>query len=143
MAGKPIILLVDAQKEESRYIEKILGKKYCVHIEEDCGGAWDFLRKESPELILLNGDMGEGGCIPTLQGWKSDPKYADIPVILLLDSGQGADGARGLRAGAADLIIKPVPDAVVQLRVDKTLELAGLHRRVEHKEEQMDQISLQ
>ena len=143
MAGKPIILLVDAQKEESRYIEKILGKKYCVHIEEDCGGAWDFLRKESPDLILLNGDMGEGGCIPTLQGWKSDPEYADIPVILLLDSGQSADGAGGLQAGAADLIIQPVPDEVIQLRVDKTLELARLHRRVEHKEEQMDQISLQ
>ena len=143
MAEKPHILLVDAVQEESRYIVRILGDKYCVHGEEGYEGAADYLAKEHPDLILLNAEIGGQDSYEVLREWKKDPRYADIPVILLLDSREDADGFRGVREGAIDLIVKPVPDEIIKLRVERTLELTGLHRRVEREEEQIDQLSLQ
>ena len=143
MVEKPHILLVDSVKEESRYIVQILSDKYCVHIEEEYGGASDYLEKESPDLILLNAEIGGRDSYDVLREWKADSRYADIPVILLLDSREDDDGFRAIKEGAIDLIVKPVPDEIIKLRVERTLELTGLHRRVEHKEEQIDQLSLQ
>lgn len=143
MADTPIILLVDEDQERSQYTVKILGNKYCIHIERNRGGAEDYLQKEIPDLILLNEETeGEKG-VDILKEWKSDSRYKDIPVILMLDSREEEKGFGGIQAGAMDLIVRPVPDEIIRLRVERTLELAGLHRRVEHKEEQLDQLSLQ
>ncbi len=143
MVNKPNILLVDSINEESRQIVKILSDKYSVHIEEEYGGAADYMERECPGLVLLNAGRGEEDSYDILRAWKADPRYAEIPVVLLLESRENEAGSRGIQAGAVDLIVKPVPDEVIRLRVEKTLELAGLHKRVEHKEEQLDQLSLQ
>ena len=59
MVNKPNILLVDSINEESRQIVKILSDKYSVHIEEEYGGAADYMERECPGLVLLNAGRGE------------------------------------------------------------------------------------
>lgn len=143
MSGKLHILLVDASQQECCDIVPIFENKYIFHIENDYEGAMRSLEEESPALILLNADIGERDCFDVLREWKADSRYADIPVILLLDSREEEESSRAIQAGASDLIVKPVPDVVMKLCVERTLELAGLHQKMEHKEEQIDQFSLQ
>lgn len=143
MKEKPIILLVDAVQEESCHLVQILGEKYSVHSEKNEKGAEAYLEDRHPDLILLNSDIGGMDSCSVLKAWKEDARLKDIPVILLLDSREDREGAEGIRAGAMDLIVKPVPDEVIRLRVERTLELDGLHRKVEVREEQIDQVSLQ
>lgn len=85
------------------------------------------IRKESPDLILLDIMMHGMSGYDALALLKSDGRTKGIPVILLTARAEIADRIKGLREGADDYILKPFdPDELAarintQLRV-KTIE---------------------
>jgi len=67
----------------------------------------DQVRRERPDLVLLDVMMPRMDGIAVVRHLKADPSIAAIPVILLSAKAQSTDINGGLDAGADDYVTKP------------------------------------
>lgn len=73
----------------------------------DSASFWKAMEEQAPELILLDIMLpGEDG-ISILKRLRSQPKFADIPVIMATAKGTEYDKVMGLDLGADDYLAKP------------------------------------
>ena len=105
---------------------------------EDGLSFWEALRKEKPELIVLDVMLPGMDGIEILRKMKESADLCSIPVIMATAKGQEYDRIRGLDLGADDYIVKPfsmmemVSRVKAVLRrsqpqqVSKLLEVGGL-----------------
>ena len=68
---------------------------------------WDALKKEKPELIILDVMLPGMDGIELLSKMKESVEFSRIPVIMATAKGQEYDRIRGLDLGADDYIVKP------------------------------------
>lgn len=140
---RPVILVIDNNQEERQKLNTVLGDKYEVFIEPVDAHIQTF-RDICPSIILLE-ESKEG--FPTLKKIKEDDVLGDVPVVIILDEISPGGGVDGLRAGASELILRPLADDVVKLRVDRMVEMEnlkkGLEIEQEKKEDQINQFSKQ
>lgn len=86
---------------------------------------WASLKKETPELILLDIMLpGEDG-YAILEKLKKKPSTREIPVIMVTAKEAEFDKVRGLEAGADDYIIKPFGMMEFVARVKAVLRRCG------------------
>lgn len=86
---------------------------------------WAALKKEVPQLILLDIMLpGEDGYL-ILEKLKSTPSTRDIPVIMVTAKEAEFDKVRGLEAGADDYITKPFGMMEFVARVKAVLRRCG------------------
>ena len=74
---------------------------------EDGLSLWEALKKEKPELIVLDVMLPGMDGIEILTKMKETVQYNSIPVIMATAKGQEYDRIRGLELGADDYIVKP------------------------------------
>ncbi|MBR4944050.1 MAG: response regulator transcription factor [Peptococcaceae bacterium] len=74
---------------------------------EDGTSAWEALKKEKPELILLDVMLPGMDGIEIMTRMKESAELNSIPVIMATAKGQEYDRIRGLDLGADDYIVKP------------------------------------
>ena len=74
---------------------------------EDGQSFFEALKKEKPELILLDVMLPGMDGIEILKKMKESLEYNKIPVIMATAKGQEYDRIRGLDLGADDYIVKP------------------------------------
>ena len=105
----PRILVVDDEPLNRQLIEVILAAEgYELRMASSGEEALDIIGKSQWDLILLDIMM------PGIDGYqvvaraKANPATASIPIVLLTALDDASSRAHGLRAGAADLITKPV-----------------------------------
>ncbi len=78
--------------------------------------AIDVIKKEMPDLIILDWMMPELSGIELCRTLKKDPDMLDIPIFMLTAKGQDADEQLGLRCGVARYITKPFsPKALLEM----------------------------
>ena len=66
----------------------------------------DKMRKDKPDLILLDIIMPRKGGFDVMEEMRRDPVLAPIPVIIISNSGQPLELDRAKRLGAADCLVK-------------------------------------
>jgi two-component system, OmpR family, alkaline phosphatase synthesis response regulator PhoP len=125
MADKQI-LLVDDDKEVARLMRSYLEKAgYKVIVAYNGGTAMHLIRRERPDLLLL--DL----MLPDIDGWditrtvREDPHLADIPIIMLTARISDTDKIVGLDLGADDYVTKPYNPREVVSRVRARLRIQG------------------
>lgn len=74
---------------------------------EDGKEAWEALKSEKPELILLDVMMPEMDGIEFLKKIKDSSVFADIPIIMATAKGSEYDKVKSLDMGADDYLVKP------------------------------------
>ena len=74
---------------------------------EDGLSFWEALKKEKPELIILDVMLPGVDGIEILTKLKESAELNSIPVIMATAKGQEYDRIRGLDLGADDYIVKP------------------------------------
>ena len=99
---------------------------YSVMGLPEAGKLWEQLRKEKPELILLDIMLPDEDGISILKKLRSYPMTADIPVIMATAKGTEFDKVIGLDLGADDYLAKPFGMLEMVSRVKAVL------RRVNH-----------
>ncbi len=78
--------------------------------------ALDIIRKEMPDLIILDWMMPELSGIELCRILKREPTLLHIPVFMLTAKGQDADEQLGLKCGVARYITKPFsPKALLEM----------------------------
>lgn len=119
------ILVVDDDKEIARLLRTYLEQAgFRVSVAYDGESALHAIRRERPDLVLL--DL----MLPDRDGWeitrivRSDPALADIPIVMLTARVEDTDKIVGLSLGADDYLTKPFNPQVVVAHVRAVLRRA-------------------
>ncbi|HRJ40898.1 MAG: response regulator transcription factor [Caldilineaceae bacterium] len=112
------ILVVDDDKEIARLLRSYLEQAgFSVLVAHDGGTALHALRRERPDLLLL--DL----MLPDTDGWtvtrtiRTDQQLADTLIIMITARVEDTDKILGLELGADDYITKPFNPREVIARV--------------------------
>ena len=128
----PLVLVVDDHPLNLELMEGYLSEIDCrVATAGDGMEALQLLRRETPDLVLLDVMM------PGLDGFevcrriKASPEGRLLPVVLVTALGQSTDRVNGLEAGADDFIVKPVERLELVARVRSLLRVKVLYDRLD------------
>lgn len=131
------ILIVDDVATNLIFASAVLKKKFRVTTERSGQAALESMRKEKPDLLLMDIMMPGMNGYDTYRKMKQMEELADIPVIFLTSDTENADEAHGINMGAMDFVIKPFVPEVLISRIERVLELdsvkRGLEKQVEEK----------
>lgn len=116
MEKKKILLIEDDEFICQMYRVKFEQTAYQLIVAKDGQEGLDIMKKEKPDLVLL--DI----ILPGLDGFelltkaKNDPDIRAIPIVLLTNLGQEENVKKGMALGARDYIIKAhfTPQEVVE-----------------------------
>ncbi|MEO0564529.1 MAG: response regulator transcription factor, partial [Chloroflexota bacterium] len=112
------ILVVDDDKETVRLLRAYLeSADYQVLTAYDGEQALHVLRRERPNLVLLDIMMPERDGLSLTQLMRNDPALKGIPIIMLTARVEDTDIILGLEMGAADYVTKPFNPREVLARV--------------------------
>ena len=82
--------------------------------------ALDLVKKEKPDLVILDWMMPEISGIEVCRRIKADPEVAHVPVFMLTAKGQEEDEKLGIVSGVKKYITKPFsPKALLKEVTDE------------------------
>jgi len=97
--------------EDEELIIRLLGKKlasigYEVALAMDGQEGLEKMKKDRPDLILLDIIMPKKGGFEVMEEMKKSPVLSKIPVIIISNSGQPLELEKAKKLGAADWLVK-------------------------------------
>ena len=103
-----VILLVDDDPLIIRmYQRKLMNDGHQVNIAANGEEALTQVRRQKPDLILLDVMMPKMNGVETLKALKSDQRTKSIPVVILTNLGDREDDVeKAKRLGALDYVVK-------------------------------------
>jgi len=115
------IFVVDDSDTNLLTAEESLEDHYRVITIPSAAKMFAFLEKITPDLVLLDIQMPEMDGFEALQRLKSQPSYANIPVIFLTGYIDDDVEARSRELGALDIITKPFSASALLERIETYL----------------------
>lgn len=104
---KKKILLVEGDVFYSKIFQEGLEKEgFDIKTAMDGEEALRALKKDTPDLILLDLIMPVKNGFEFLEEMKAEDKFKAVPVIILTVLGQDADKEKGMELGAVDYLVK-------------------------------------
>ncbi|MBU1726631.1 MAG: response regulator transcription factor [Candidatus Omnitrophica bacterium] len=126
---KEKILIVDDEKDIVRMLDYNLKKEgYRTVTAADGEDALESVKKERPDLIILDLMLPRIDGLEVCKILKKDSKTASTPVIMLTAKAQESDKIVGLELGADDYVTKPFSPREMVARIRAVL------RRTQEKE---------
>ncbi len=129
--SKMRIMVVDDMKANIDILLATLAADYKVSVAMDGVSALEDIKKNPPDLILLDIMMPEMNGYEVCQKLKSDPGTKNIPIIFVTAKSDESDETKGLELGAVDYITKPFSPPIVRARVKTHLTLEKIRKKVE------------
>lgn len=107
MTKKPFILIAEDEPAHARvYQLKFEQEGIDVKVVEDGERALEALRKEKPELLLLDMMMPGKSGFEVLEEIRKDPDLKDTKVVVLSNLGQTKDITQAQKLGVLDYMVK-------------------------------------
>ncbi len=112
------ILVVDDNIDVANTIKRSLSNKgHIVNVVYGGVEALEAIKREQPDLIVLDVIMPHMDGIEVCRRIRQDPQVAHIPIIFLTALGRLSDKLEGFDAGADDYISKPFHFQELEVRV--------------------------
>lgn len=134
MSGRTILIVDDEEliRELLRFnLEK---EGYRVIVAKDGVQALDLLTREQPDLIILDLMLPGIDGLEVCRQIRFNPRFLEVPLIMLTAKGEEIDKVLGLELGADDYVTKPFNTRELLARIKARL------RRV-HNEDKISEIS--
>lgn len=112
-----------------RMLERQKGWK--VREAEDGLKGLDAINKKMPDVILLDLMMPNMDGYEFLKHLRSDPKGADVPVLIITSLNGAEDELKGLELGADDFVTKPINMNLLIAKIRRHMHLGGSESPVE------------
>jgi len=122
------IFVVDDSMLYLMAAQKALEDTYNIATLSSAASMFETLNTIKPNLIVLDIIMPDMDGLEALKILKSDPKYANIPVIFLTGKKDEETEALGFEIGAVDFITKPFSKAVFVNRIKTHLDIEDIIR---------------
>ena len=105
---EPFILMMIEDKLKRAGIEVVALNESITAVE--------VIRKEMPDLILMDWMMPEISGLEVCRDLKADPELKDITIFMLSAKGQEEDIKRGMESGVSKYLTKPFsPKALLEV----------------------------
>lgn len=120
--GKPVILVVEDQKDFREFIHSLLFETYHVLAAGDAEQAKDILQEHAVELIISDVMMPGIDGFEFCRQLKNDINFSHIPFILLTARGTFASKIEGLDCGSDAFIEKPFSPKHLKMQIVNLLK---------------------
>ena len=132
------ILVVDDKPDNLRLLAGILNEHhYKVRLAPNGTRALATIRKEAPDLTLLDVMMPEMDGFEVCRLLKADEQTANIPIIYISALHETIDKVKAFILGGVDYITKPFKAEEVLSRLKTHLTLSLLQRQLEKKNSEL------
>jgi signal transduction histidine kinase/DNA-binding response OmpR family regulator/ligand-binding sensor domain-containing protein len=126
--GKPTILVVDDEASIRELLnQELRDAGYEVRVAANGREALEQIRREHPDLVILDVMMPEMSGFDVAAVLKNDPATMDIPILILSIV---QDRERGFRLGVDRYLTKPIDTDALIREVGALLEQGKSHRKV-------------
>jgi DNA-binding response OmpR family regulator len=119
------ILLVEDDRIVSRLIENLMQRKgHFIRTVADGRTASEFVNNgwEIPDLVLLDLMLPFVDGFDILSLIRANPRWENVPVIMLTSKGQEKNIIRAFELGANDYILKPFNREEVAVRIRQQIK---------------------
>ena len=116
------ILIIDDEPIIKNMLVAILEEDFSISCADNSFEGLNIAKEESPDLILLDINMPVYDGFELCRVLKDDPATKQIPIIFLTALTSADEETKGLEAGAADYITKPINPNIVIARVKIQME---------------------
>jgi len=120
------LLLVDDDPNIIQVLSRILSDYSTLRFATSGADALQLSKEATPDLILLDAQMGDMSGLQVCEALKADPTLADVPVIFVSSHQESELEVAVLQMGAVDFIRKPFNAQQVLARVNTQLKLKRL-----------------
>lgn len=125
------VLIIDDSAENLKFLANILSKNgYEPVISRGGKQAMEFLKTESPDLILLDIMMPELDGYEVCRMLKEQPETREIPIIFLTAKTDTDSLVKGFESGGVDYIVKPFKTRELLARVKTHIELKRAREKI-------------
>ncbi|MEG4342271.1 diguanylate cyclase [Microcoleus sp. A003_D6] len=140
LAAQTNILIVDDTPDNLRLLAKILESQgYIVRKSLNGRMALEGVRRNSPDLILLDINMPEMNGYEVCQQLKASETTALIPIVFISALERLEDKVRAFELGGVDYITKPFQEQEVLLRVKNQLLIQQQHQQLIEQNQRLEQ----
>ncbi len=126
------ILIIDDNQNNLDSAQMAIGGLYAVVGLRSASQALQFLKKYTPDLILVDMQMPLMNGRELMAKLKENPRTSAIPVVFLSEKKDVVTEAECLELGALDFIRKPFVPSILQSRIEKILGAIEQQKRLSH-----------
>ncbi len=126
---KPLILVVEDQRELRKFVVENLGGNYRFLEAENGKQGVELALEYIPDVVVSDVMMPEMDGFQLTQTLKENDITSHIPIILLTAKSEQSNKIQGLETGADDYITKPFSISELALRVKNRIRLQGNLRK--------------
>ena len=83
-----------------------------------------------PDMVLLDLDMPGMNGFQVIKAMKENPRYKDVPIMLLTAMEDESSLMEGLNLGATDYVTKPFTGPLLVLRINNILQIEQQKREI-------------
>ncbi len=120
------VLVADDNADMREYLRRLLAGAYDVSTVVDGRAALAAARSYPPDLVVTDVMMPSLDGLELVAALRSDPRTADVPIIVLSARAGEEAAVEGLSAGADDYLVKPFAAQELLARVRANVDLARL-----------------
>ena len=137
------ILVVDDNRDNVEIIAtRLRFRGYEIDEANDGATALETVRKNPPDLMLLDVMLPDIDGYEIARRLKNDDKIPFIPIILVTARDTTQDKVAGLDAGADDYLTKPINFPELEARVRSMLRIKKLQDEIELKNRELERLSI-
>ena len=124
------ILIVDDQAQNLKLLGAVLKHRYNLYLANSGKKALDILKKQKPELILLDIMMPEMDGYEVAIRIKEQEELTEIPILFLTALTDSEAIKKAYQSGGVDYVTKPIIKAELMARIQVHLEIYNSKREL-------------
>jgi signal transduction histidine kinase/ligand-binding sensor domain-containing protein/AraC-like DNA-binding protein len=121
--GKPLVLIIEDNKDVVRYLAACLEDEYCLLAAYDGKAGLETAFERIPDIIICDVMMPELDGFEATATLKEDIRTSHIPIIMLTALATAEDRIAGLERGADAYLAKPFNREELLVSMKKMIEL--------------------
>jgi putative nucleotidyltransferase with HDIG domain len=140
-AAKPLVLVVDDNREMLEFVAGQLADEFRVRLAERAEEALRMATLEAPALVVSDLMMPDRSGTDLLRDLRRDPRLRGVPVILVTAKADLQSKIENLQQGADDYLAKPFSVAELRARIRSLLERRKLAVELAEKNEYLAKLN--